>query len=98
VEPTRGYTRQYTWHDAKRAANLRNHGTDFAIAEEFDWATALEFEDTRHDYGEGRFVAYGKIGSRLCVMIWTPRDETVRIISLRKANVREIARYEASQS
>jgi hypothetical protein len=90
--------RQYTWDGKKRAINLRNHGTDFAAAKDFDWTTALAFEDRRHDYGERRFVAYGKIASALYVLIWTPRDETVRIISLRKANGREIHRYEVSQT
>jgi uncharacterized protein len=93
-----GSTRQYTWDEEKRATNLRNHGVDFATAKDFDWETALEFEDTRRDYGERRLVAYGKIASRLYVMVWTPRDETVRIISLRKANAREIDRYEISQA
>jgi uncharacterized protein len=91
-------THQYTWDEEKRAANLRNHGIDFAAASDFDWETALEFEDTRRNYGERRLVAYGKIASRLYVMVWTPRDETVRIISLRKANAREIDRYEISQA
>lgn len=91
-------TRQYTWDEKKRVANLRDHRVDFATAQNFDWETALEFEDTRRDYGESRFVAYDKIASRLHVMVWTTRSETVRIISSRKANAREIDRYEISQA
>jgi uncharacterized DUF497 family protein len=89
---------QYSWDEDKRASNLRDHGIDFAAARDFDWASALEFEDTRRDYGERRFVAFGKNASRLTVMVWTPRSRTVRIISLRRANAREIRRYETSQA
>jgi uncharacterized DUF497 family protein len=77
---------------------LRNHGVDFAAAQDFDWDTALQFEDTRRDYGERRCVAFGKIKATLYVMAWTPRLETTRIISLRRANSREIGRYEISQA
>jgi len=91
-------TRRYTWDEEKRATNVRNHGIDFAAAQDFDWETALEFEDRRRDYGERRLISYGKIGSRLYVMVWTARQEAVRIISLRKANTREITRYEVSQA
>jgi uncharacterized protein len=51
--------------------------------------------DTRPDYGEPRFIALGLIGNRPHVMVFTPRGDMVRIISLRKANAREITRYEA---
>jgi hypothetical protein len=89
--------RRYTWNEEKRASNLLNHKIDFAIAHDFEWETALEFQDRRRDYGERRMVAYGEIASRLHVMVWTPRHGTVRLISLRKANGREIDRYEISQ-
>ena len=91
-------TRRYSWDEEKRAANVDNHGVDFTAAQDFDWETALEFEDTRRDYGERRLVSYGKIGLRLYVMVWTWRHGTVRIISLRKANTREINRYEVSKA
>lgn len=50
--------------------------------------------DTRYDYDEDRFVAYSYIGSALHVLVFTPRGETCRVISLRKANNREIKAYE----
>ncbi len=50
--------------------------------------------DGRFDYGEERWVAFGLIGKRLQVMVYTFRAETIRIISFRKANKREKAYYE----
>ena len=47
-------------------------------------------EDTRRDYGERRFLAYGPIESRLYVLVHTPREGRVHVISLRKANKREV--------
>ena len=45
------------------------------------------------DYGEPRFRAYGVIDSRLYCPVFTPRDGDTRIISLRKANRREVNDY-----
>ena len=81
------------WDEAKRAANLVKHGVDFVVLDEFDWSTANIFQDRRRSYGEARFVAHAPIRGRLHVVIFTPRDDLLRIISLRKANSREIRAY-----
>jgi uncharacterized protein len=57
--------------------------------------TALIVEDLRKDYGERRFQALGLIGDRLHMMVFTPRANKAHLISLRKANKREVKRYEA---
>ncbi len=62
---------------------------------EFEWADALVVEDTRKDYKEQRFQALGLIGVRLHTLVFTPRDGKAHVISLRKANQREMKRYEA---
>lgn len=85
---------RYVWDAPKRAANLAVHKIDFTAAYRFDWNTARVDPDTRRDYGEPRFVALGRIGPRLHVLVFTPRGGFVRIISLRKANAREVRRYE----
>lgn len=66
----------------------------FTLAEEFDWPTAIVQEDMRQDYGERRYRAMGLIGQRLHVLVFTPRGSQLHIISLRKANQREVNRYE----
>lgn len=74
----------------KNALNFRKHGIEFALAEQFDYDTALNVEDARKNYGETRIVAYGLIGKRLYVMCFKPMGPAhIRIISLRKANKRE---------
>lgn len=55
----------------------------------------LCFTDTRRDYGEVREVGLGVIGDRLYCVVFTQRGDTMRIISLRKANSREIELYES---
>jgi uncharacterized DUF497 family protein len=87
-----------TWDETKRLANLAKHGVDFAVAQGFDWETALTAVDDRRDYGEGRFISIGYVGLRLHVMVWTPRGDDTRIIGLRKANDREERRYHAAQA
>jgi uncharacterized DUF497 family protein len=88
----------WDWDETKRQANLAKHGVDFAVADGLDLASAISEPDTRHDYGEPRFVVTGTIGGRLHIMVYTPRGKRLRIISLRKANGREEARWERLKS
>lgn len=77
----------------KNARNIRERGLSFQLAEAFEFETAVIRLDDRKDYGESRFNAIGYIRQRLYVMTFTPRVDTIRVISLRKANNREIRRY-----
>jgi len=88
----------YAWDERKRASNLRKHGVDFAIVQNFDFETALVLRDDRKNYGEERYRAYGTIKGRLHAFVFTRRDERIRVISLRKSNAREIATYAASKT
>lgn len=73
--------------------NLAKHGVSFDAVRSFAFATALVVEDDRKDYGEVRMIALGFIGARLHHLVYTERGEAIRVISLRKANMREIGRY-----
>ena len=53
----------------------------------------LTVEDDRQDYGEVRFITIGLLGDAMVVLVWTPRDDASRIISMRKANERERRLY-----
>jgi len=81
------------WDEAKHAANLAKHGLDFAGAQGFEWETALTAVADRSSYDETRFISIGFLGARLHVLVWTEREGNRRLISLRKANPREIKRY-----
>jgi len=85
---------RYAWDEGKRAANLIKHGLDFAIADGFQWDSAFIKPDNRLHYGEQRFTAAGFIEDRLHVMVFTLRSDMIRIIGLRKANLREVKQYE----
>ena len=78
-----------------REHNLATRGISFEEAAEFEWISALIVEDLRRPYGEQRFQALGFIGSRLHMLVFTSRARKVHVISLRKANKREVERYEA---
>ncbi|SEQ70814.1 hypothetical protein SAMN05216548_10716 [Faunimonas pinastri] len=82
----------YSWDEGKRETNNAKHGVDFTAADAFDWQTAMIVDDERFAYGERREIAFGFIGARLHVLVFTRREAT-HIISLRKANSREIKRY-----
>jgi len=85
----------FDWDEPKRAANLSKHGVDFAAVETFEWRFALIAPDLRPDCAETRFQAIGPIGERLHVLVFTPRGDVIRVISLRKANDREVESYGA---
>ncbi|TVP76042.1 BrnT family toxin [Thioalkalivibrio sp.] len=77
----------------KDAANLAKHGVSLAAAAWLEWDTLLAMEDRRKNYGEPRMLGYARMGDRLYCIVFTDRTNARRIISLRKANNREIARY-----
>ncbi len=82
----------YEWDENKRQETLRLRGLDFAMVSRMDWTAATYDRQERN--GEFRYSSLGLIGDRLYNVVWTPRGRNTRIISLRKANDREIARYE----
>ena len=79
----------YDWDADKATENLDKHGIPFDRIYDFDWSTAVQTEDTRYDYGETRMIALGKIDDRDHVLVYTLRNQRIRVISLRKANKRE---------
>ena len=74
----------------QRLANPRDCGLPFTLVEQLDWSAALIEDDVRKDYGERRYRALGFIGVRLHAVVFTPRADKVHVISLRKANQREV--------
>jgi uncharacterized DUF497 family protein len=79
---------------AKDALNRHKHGVSLALAARIDWLGMLAIPDNRRPYGEERYIAATPIDDRLYVVVFTIRNDTLRVISLRKANRREIKRYE----
>ncbi len=86
---------RFTYDRAKNERNIAERGIAFDSAEDFDWSTALIAEDMRQDYLERRYQAIGMIDEHLHMLVFTPRDGAVHVISLRRANKRERSRYVA---
>jgi uncharacterized protein len=82
-----------TFDPIKSAANLRKHGISLAFAERIDWSELWCAPDDRHDYGELREVGHAQVEGHLYCVVFTQRRNTFRVISLRKANSREVKRY-----
>lgn len=83
-----------TFDHEKDMLNRSKHGISLAEAAKLDWDDALVLQDERREYGEARLVALAPMAERLWVVVFTDRPEGRRVISLRKANLREYRRYE----
>ena len=84
---------QFDFDSGKDATNLSKHGLSLAAAAELSWDAALVWIDDRADYGEVRMVALAPIGDILYFVAFVDRESTRRIISLRRANRREVNHY-----
>ena len=83
----------FEWDEKKNQSNLEKHKIGFElISLAFD-ETLIFKEDERHDYSEVRHIGYGLIYGRCINVIFTKREEKIRIISGRKANAKETRRY-----
>lgn len=79
---------------AKRDATLAARGLDFSDAATVLAGAVVTLTDERFDYPEPRFQTFGTLDGRLTMVVWTPVPDGVRVISMRKANDREKARYD----
>jgi uncharacterized protein len=82
-----------SYDPAKSEANRAKHGVELGAAERLEWGTAVTWLDNRKDYGEWRECGIGYIGLTLYFVAFVDRDQIRRIISLRKANRKEVKRY-----
>lgn len=79
--------------DNKNIINIGKHGISLNDTKLIEWDTLWALQDSRYDYGEIRMIGYAYIGLRLHCIVYTDRNEIRRVISVRKANKREIKRY-----
>jgi len=82
-----------TFDPAKRETTLRERGLDFADAAKVFAGVTIDIPDLRRDYGEVRTISVGHLNGRMVIVVWTPRGGARQVISMRKANDREKARY-----
>lgn len=79
---------------AKSERNLRERGLSFERVYDFNFSTAQFRVDSRKHYGEIRHLGLGFLDGRLHLLCVTWRKGCLRVISLRKANRREVRDYE----
>ena len=78
---------------SKDAANHDKHGVSLALAIELDWEAALAWVDERFEYDEMRMIALAPKTEILYYVAFVDRGDVRRIISLRRANRREVKHY-----
>lgn len=88
---------RFEWDEVKNETNISKHGIDFNdVKAMFDYPM-LTLLDEREDYGEERWIGIGWLQSTVGVVVYVERyEDTVRIISARKATKHEVRRYEQS--
>ncbi len=80
---------RFTWHEAKRRQNLKDHGLDLVDAQRVFRGATYTFEDDRFQYEEQRFVTLGLFNGVPVSIVHTESGELIHIISFRKATKRE---------
>lgn len=88
---------RFEFDPAKNERNIALRGLSFQLAEELEWHEAILWRDSRRDYQEHRECALAPLEGRLYFAAFTVRGDVVRIISFRKANKREVEKYEKTK-
>lgn len=85
---------EISFDPVKNERNIADRDLSFAQAANFDFSSALFWFDTRKRYPEQRIAALGLLEGRVHSLVFVETDTGIRVISFRKANPREVKRYE----
>ena len=90
---------KFEWDESKSSDCFRVRGFYFQLATRVFADPQRKVNlDNRFFYGEDRYIALGKAEGRVLHIVYTIRNDAIRIISARKANSREVKKYENSES
>jgi hypothetical protein len=84
---------RYTWDEAKRRQNLKDHGLDFVDAHSVFAGVTYTYEDDRFAYSEQRFTTLGLLAGIPVSIVHTETPHEIHVISFRKATRREATLY-----
>lgn len=84
----------FEFDDDKSKANLEKHGIDFQAAQEL-WKDPDLLEIRAKSDDEHRFLIIGIIGAKHWSAVVTYRNESIRLISVRRSRKAEVALYES---
>ncbi len=83
----------FEWDEIKRRSNLRKHRLDFTDVNTVFSGITFTFDDERFEYGEDRYISLGLLQGVVVVIAHTERDDTIRVISMRRATGNEQKLY-----
>jgi uncharacterized DUF497 family protein len=78
----------------KSRANFFKHGIVLEFAQYLDWANEMVWQDVRQNYNEVRMSGLVPLEGKIYAVVYVMRAESTRMISLRKANNREMQQYD----
>jgi hypothetical protein len=84
---------EFELDSVKSASNHEKHGVDFIKAQEL-WQDPMRVEVPARTTGEPRWLVIGRTGAKHWSAVVTYREDSVRIISVRRARDEEIRIYE----
>ncbi len=84
---------EFTWDEAKRRSNLKKHGLNFADAARVFEGPMIVFEDDSENCGEERLIGIGMLDALIVLIVHVESTETIRIVSMRKADSNETNLY-----
>ena len=80
-----------SYDPVKRARTLAERGLDFEdAAEVLGSERSLTVADDRFEYGEVRYLTYGRLSGTAVAIVWTDREAERRIISMRRMHQEEV--------
>ncbi|OOF85597.1 hypothetical protein BKG93_04305 [Rodentibacter ratti] len=86
------------YYPNKSQRNIEERNLSFDEVAFFEWRTAIIWQDNRFNYSEPRFLSLGLLGDRVHSICFTPIQNGIRVISFRKANKREVRKYEQERA
>lgn len=89
---------QFEWDNLKDKENQKKHGISFEEAKTiFNDLYAITIDDPTHSIDEDRFIDIGlSANNRILIVVYTERQDKIRIISSRQATLSERSIYEQS--
>lgn len=84
----------FEWDEEKRKSNNLKHHVDFLYAAQIFEGETVRIVDDRQDYGETSYLAVGTVADELFAVVYTLRDDVIRLISARRARKKEYERYQ----
>ena len=86
---------KFIWDRRKNKLNIKKHGLDFADVHKVFESPMLAGIDSRVEYNEERWIGVGLMEDRVVIVVFTePEEDTIRVISFRKATAYERKKYE----